>query len=129
MNVQEAYDRWSDQYDTNENATRDLEGKALRETLQGLDFHSCVELGCGTGKKTEWLATRCRTLLGVDLSTEMLAKARVKVRSPGVRFVQADITTDWDFAQDKFDLITFSLVLEHIENLEPVFRKVSSALK
>jgi 2-polyprenyl-3-methyl-5-hydroxy-6-metoxy-1,4-benzoquinol methylase len=35
---------------------------------------------------------------------------------------------DWDFASIKYDLITFSLVLEHIENLEPVFEQVSKLI-
>ncbi|MFL5740180.1 MAG: class I SAM-dependent methyltransferase [Flavisolibacter sp.] len=129
MNIQHAYDQWSEQYDTNENKTRDLEGRALRETVDKLDFQICLELGCGTGKNTEWLVSRAREIVAVDLSAEMLAKARMKVNSDAVRFVQADINEDWKFGVNKFDLITLSLLLEHIENLEPVFRKAFTALK
>ena len=57
MNVQEAYDNWADQYDSNMNKTRDLEAVALRETLAYIPFDTCLEIGCGTGKNTEWL--RC----------------------------------------------------------------------
>lgn len=38
-----------------------------------------------------------------------------------VNFIQADITNSWTFTNNKFDLITFSLVLEHIENLDSIF--------
>ena len=125
MNVQKAYDSWSDQYDSNLNKTRDMEALALRETLAGIKFDTCLEIGCGTGKNTAWLLTRAKTITAVDLSNEMLAKAKEKINSEKVNFIQADILQDWDFANIKYELTTFSLVLEHIENLEPVIEKVS----
>jgi predicted TPR repeat methyltransferase len=128
MSVQKAYDNWSQQYDTNINKTRDLEAIALRKTLAGIAFESCLEIGCGTGKNTAWLLTKAKTITAVDLSAEMLAKAKQKINSDKVNFIQADILQHWDFANTKYDLITFSLVLEHIENLEPVFNKVSKII-
>ena len=65
--------------------------------------------------------------MAVDLSEEMLAKARSKIDSDKVIFHQADINNKWSFATQKFDLVTFSLVLEHIENLEPVFKKAANS--
>jgi 2-polyprenyl-3-methyl-5-hydroxy-6-metoxy-1,4-benzoquinol methylase len=39
---------------------------------------------------------------------------------------QADINNEWSFAaKQQFDLATFSLVLEHIENLDTIFEKLS----
>ncbi len=128
MNVQKAYDSWSVQYDTNLNKTRDLEALALQETLSNIEFESCLEIGCGTGKNTAWLLTKAKTITAVDLSAEMLAKAKEKINSYKVNFIQADILQDWDFVNTKYDLTTFSLVLEHIENLEPVFEKVSKLI-
>lgn len=125
MSVKDAYNEWAEQYDTNENKTRDAEAGALRETLSGFSFECCLEIGCGTGKNTERLLKMCGSVVSVDLSDEMLARAKEKISSERVRFVQADINNDWDFASDKkFDLVTFSLVLEHIENLEKVFENL-----
>ena len=129
MTTQEAYNVWAAQYDTNNNKTRDTEAQALRETLRDISFATCLEIGCGTGKNTEWLITKADTVTAVDLSEEMLAKAKAKIRDNKVRFIQADITKSWAFASENYDLITFSLVLEHIENLEPVFEKTSALLK
>ena len=128
MNVQKAYDSWSAQYDTNLNKTRDLEALALQETLTGIEFENCLEIGCCTVKNTAWLLTKAKKITAVDLSTEMLAKAKEKINSDKVNFIQADILKDWDFVNIKYDLTTFSLVLEHIENLEPVFEKVSKLI-
>jgi ubiquinone/menaquinone biosynthesis C-methylase UbiE len=129
MDVKESYNNWADQYDTNTNKTRDLEALALKECLPNILFESCLEIGCGTGKNTAWLLTKAQDITAVDLSVEMLSKAKEKVQSDRVNFIQADINQPWTFTNRQFDLITFSLVLEHIEDLESVFRKASERIK
>ena len=128
MNVQNAYNEWAGQYDTNLNKTRDLEAAVLRAQLGKLSFHSCLEIGCGTGKNSVWLASKTVRLVAVDFSEEMLAKAKEKISLDHVQFVQADIQEPWHFAQQQFDLVSFSLVLEHIEDLTAIFKKVSDCL-
>jgi len=125
MNVRVAYNIWADQYDTNDNKTRDLEAKSLKETLNGLNFSDCLEIGCGTGKNTEWLLSKAKNILAIDLSDEMLEKAKSKIKSDKVQFIQADINNEWDFSNnEKFDMMTFSLVLEHIQDLNKIFEKL-----
>lgn len=128
MNVQQSYDAWSVQYDHNKNKTRDLEAQVLRRTLSGISFRSCLEIGCGTGKNTEWLVTQAERVTSVDLSEGMLALARNKVIAENVRFQQADITLPWSFAEAPYDLVAFSLVLEHIENLDFIFAETARVL-
>jgi ubiquinone/menaquinone biosynthesis C-methylase UbiE len=141
MDTRQAYNDWAALYDTNLNRTRDLEARSLRVTLDGLPasggstipavlpFEACLEIGCGTGKNTVWLIEKASHITAVDLSEEMLAKARSKIKTPVVDFVQADITTDWTFSNKLYDLVTFSLVLEHIADLAPIFSKVAASLK
>jgi ubiquinone/menaquinone biosynthesis C-methylase UbiE len=129
MDIKKAYNSWSEQYDTNINKTRDLEAAAIRETLQNISFANCLEIGCGTGKNTSWLITKANKITAVDLSEEMLKKAKEKVSENEIQFIQADINKEWTFTNEKFDLVTFSLVLEHIENLENIFEKAAHALK
>lgn len=126
MDTQSAYNSWAAQYDLDHNKTRDLEAYALRQTLAGQSFESCLEIGCGTGKNTQWLATIARHVTAVDFSAEMLKQAQAKVTAGHVEFHQADINQPWTFAANRqYDLITFSLVLEHIEHLDPIFRKAA----
>ena len=129
MNTEQAYNNWASQYDTNINKTRDLEAQALRNTLLAIPFESCLEIGCGTGKNTVWFIEKAKQVTSVDLSAEMLAKAKEKISCDSVQFVQADITTDWSFRNQLYDLVSFSLVLEHIEKLEHIFNQTSAALK
>jgi ubiquinone/menaquinone biosynthesis C-methylase UbiE len=128
MDVKKAYNIWAEQYDSNSNKTRDLEAISLRTTLQGFQFTNCLEIGCGTGKNTTYLLTIAKQVTAVDFSEEMLSKAKQKINTNNVQFIQADITADWAFATSEYDLITFSLVLEHIENLDAIFRKLSNVL-
>lgn len=123
--IADAYDQWASQYDTNLNKTRDLEGHALRTLLGGIQrpLGSVLEIGCGTGKNSEWLVTRAQQVLGVDFSLEMLARAQAKVPAGNISFQYADITQPWDFSNQPFDLVTFSLVLEHVEDLKFIFEQ------
>ena len=129
MNTEQAYNNWASQYDTNINKTRDLEAQALRSTLSAIPFENCLEIGCGTGKNTVWFIEKAKQATSVDFSEEMLAKAKGKIKSDKVEFVQADITTEWTFSNQLYDLVSFSLVIEHIENLEHIFSQTATALK
>jgi ubiquinone/menaquinone biosynthesis C-methylase UbiE len=125
MDINNAYNSWASQYDTNDNKTRDLEALALKKLLSGNRYKHCLELGCGTGKNTEWLLTICDLITAIDFSQGMLEIAKNKIKSDKVNFSEADITKDWTFAKDIYDLVTFSLMLEHIEDLHAVFQKLS----
>jgi len=129
MDTRQAYNSWSAQYDTNNNKTRDLEATALKSILATIHFDDCLEIGCGTGKNTAWLVTKATNITAVDLSEEMLAKAKEKINSNAVEFIQADIINEWSFIKQQYDLITFSLVLEHIQNLNHIFSEVAKVLK
>lgn len=128
MNVKESYNIWSEQYDTNENKTRDLEAISLQKTLKDFLFDNCLEAGCGTGKNTEFLITKSKKITAVDLSEKMLKKAEEKIKNDNIEFKQADITKPWNFSLNKFDLITFSLVLEHIESLDFIFQQIINTI-
>jgi ubiquinone/menaquinone biosynthesis C-methylase UbiE len=128
MNVGESYNEWAEQYDNNNNKTRDLEAVALTIALANIHFNTCLEIGCGTGKNTVWLLTKAKEIMAVDLSEEMLAKAKQKIASENVIFLQADILQSWDFVKKEFDIVIFSLVLEHIESLDFIFNEAQKSV-
>ena len=128
MTNEQAYNQWASSYNDVENKTRDAELIAKKEILKTISFSTVLELGCGTGKNTQWLLQSAKTVTAVDFSENMLSKAKEIVNSEKVIFVQADINQPWNFIQQKVDLITCSLVLEHIEHLQPIFEKASNSL-
>ena len=128
MSTRQLYDAWSTSYDSVENKTRDMEKIACEMILSAIAFDSVVELGGGTGKNTSWLAERAKRVLSVDQSKEMQNIARQKVALDNVAFRLSDINKPWDFVSGNVDLITSSLVLEHVEGLDFVFQQASQYL-
>lgn len=51
---------------------------------------SLLEVGCGTGRFTARIASRCRQVVAVDFSAESLRVARSRIASPSVHFIQGD---------------------------------------
>jgi len=86
MDIQNAYNEWSEIYDSNTNLTRDLDQQVTRETLAGQHFNAILELGCGTGKNTVFLAEIGTQVHALDFSAGMIAKAKEKVKAENVRF-------------------------------------------
>lgn len=127
MKIDESYNRWASEYDDMPNKTRDLEAKAKMSILNGR-FDHILELGCGTGKNTTWLTGLTNHLTAVDFSKEMINIAREKVKLPHINFFCKDITGSWDFVNEPCDLVTCSLILEHISDLEHLFKQVVNVL-
>ena len=129
MNNQQAYDEWAASYNDIVNLTRDTELIAKQAFLKNIPFTHLLELGCGTGKNTEWLSLTANKITAVDFSEQMLAVAKSREYHNDVNFVVADINEPWQFVHQPFDLITCSLVLEHIQFILPVFKKAAKALQ
>ncbi|WP_117882670.1 class I SAM-dependent methyltransferase [Aureibaculum luteum] len=129
MSIEKAYNIWANQYDTNKNRTRDLDQIATIETLSNYEFENVLELGCGTGKNTNWLLKKANRIIGLDFSQEMLTKAKEKIISEKVIFKKADLTENWDIDNNFADLITSSLTLEHIIDLDHIFNEANKKLK
>lgn len=129
MNIEKAYDIWADQYDTDTNLTRDLDKRATQETLSSLTFHTVIELGCGTGKNTRFLLTKAQRVLALDFSEKMLSRSRKNIADKRVTFQKTDITKSWEVPDQFADLITASLVLEHIDDLTIIFSQARLKLR
>jgi ubiquinone/menaquinone biosynthesis C-methylase UbiE len=75
-----------------------------------------LDVGSGAGQIAKHLlkyADRGAQITAVDLSCEMLRRARNRLRSSTPRFVAADLT-QLPFADETFDCVTCGYVLEHV---------------
>lgn len=127
--AQSAYAKWAESYDTNENRTRDLDAVVLREHEMDIAGRDVLEIGCGTGKNTEWLAQHASTVVGLDLSPEMLARARTRVTNPHVTFIEHDIQGTWPVANESVNAVVGNLVLEHVSNIRIIFHEAQRVLR
>ncbi|MCX5801256.1 MAG: class I SAM-dependent methyltransferase [Candidatus Eisenbacteria bacterium] len=128
MNIQDAYTNWSVTYDSDRNLTRDLSQVVTRNSLANLHCKSILEIGCGTGNNTIFLAQIAEKVRALDFSEGMIDRAKRKVQAENVTFAMADITTRWPCEDASADLVVCSLVLEHIENLSFIYSEAFRSL-
>ncbi len=88
--IVEWYDTLADGYDELYAAEQSSKFDAAMRVVSFLRFGVAVDAGCGTGLFLERLRVICDLVLGVDVSREMLAKAKVRGRDSSVSLVRAD---------------------------------------
>lgn len=74
----------------------------------------CVEVGCGPGRMTAALAERFDRVLALDVSPEMLARAREATASPNVDFRLVTGERLDSIADASADALVCYLVLQHL---------------
>ena len=126
--IQKAYNSWANTYDEMMNKTRDLDKMVVQKVLGKMGYTNVLELGCGTGKNTVFFAQKAISVIGLDFSEEMLAKAKGKISSENITFQTADLTKDWQVKDESIDLISCSLALEHIFDLDFIFEQAFKKL-
>lgn len=122
VDPREGYDRWAATY---EDTVEDAMDVALLERLD-LDWGSvrrAADLGCGTGRTGDWLATRgAGEIDGVDLSPGMLAAARARGVYASLREGEVG---DTGLESGAYDLVVSCLVDEHLADLRPLYTEAA----
>ena len=107
-------------------ANNHYHGFLLRYVPQGCE--KALEVGCGTGAFARELAKRCKGVLALDLSSEMIRVARSRSgQFENLEFELADATT-YNFPQSHFDFICSIATLHHLDQLA-LLVKLKHALK
>jgi cytosine/adenosine deaminase-related metal-dependent hydrolase/SAM-dependent methyltransferase len=124
----DGYRLWANSYDQEPNPMLSLEQRVLEPLLPALGGCDVVDLGCGTGRWLEVLRRAgARSLVGVDLSREMLELAKAKLGG-AARLWCADYT-DAALASDSADIVFCNFVLSYIDDAEQFFRLARRILR
>lgn len=127
--VERAYDRWASTYDVDKNTTRDLDASVVRRAPLDLKNRDVLELGCGTGKNTVWLAEHARHVTALDFSLAMIARAHERLPTSNVKFIRHDVRELWPLPAASVDVVVGNLILEHVHDLAPVFFEAARVLR
>lgn len=104
----------------------DLNGKILE--FSGTP-RLAVDLGCGTGELLRCLAGKAQTLVGVDYSVEMLAKAQKNCEGAGIPVdLRLGAIEHLPVADGLADLAVLSLALHHLPDPERGVRDAARIL-
>ena len=118
VDVKEGYTQWAKSYDDGFDPNLD---RRLLDNLKSIDW---TKVDAATGK---WLKDHRVTVVdGVDLSTEMMARA--KSRGIYRNLLNEDIRRT-SLSSNTYDLVTNSLSAEHLPKLEPLFQEAHRLLK
>jgi len=126
--VRGGYDRWASVYDHDGNPLQGLEEPVMRAAVGDVRGLRVLDLGCGTGRHSLWLAAAGAVVTAVDFSEGMLAEAQHKPGAEAIRFVVHDLHAPLPFAAE-FDLVVSGLMLEHLRELDGFFAEARRVLK
>jgi 2-polyprenyl-3-methyl-5-hydroxy-6-metoxy-1,4-benzoquinol methylase len=91
---------------------------------RGLDV---LDVGCGTGRHALPLAAQGARVLGLDPTPEMLAQARQKAETAGLRVdLRPGAVDDLEPTLGRFDLVLCCLVLSHVRELDAAVAKLAA---
>jgi SAM-dependent methyltransferase len=125
VDVRTGYGEWVATYEDTVQDAMDLELLATLEHVAWGQAARVADLGCGTGRTGAWLAAQgagAVAIDGVDMTPEMLDRARA--RGVFTRLVEADVRAS-GLAAGAYDLVTTSLVDEHLPDLVPLYAEAA----
>jgi len=125
LDPKEGYSLWSDSYDEPGNPIVALEEAVVHELIRSVLAGRALDAACGTGRHAAHLVQMGHEVVGVDLTPDMLARARERVpdadfRTGDLRKLPAD--------DGSFNLIVCGLALAHLPELDTPVRELARVL-
>lgn len=115
--------------------TRSVEGlrgagewHALQKLLPDFTGRRVLDLGCGFGWHCAYAAEHgAASVVGIDLSEKMLAKAREQNAAPNITYIRMPVE-EVCYPADSFDLVISSLAFHYVPSFDAVCGKVDACL-
>jgi len=117
---------WDSRYDEKELVWSAEPNLFLPPMVDRLDVGSALDLACGEGRNSIWLARRGWEVTGVDFSPVAIDKARTIAGDTTVTWVVADVTAYEP--ERKFDLVIIVYVHLDPEAMRALFHSAVNAL-
>jgi SAM-dependent methyltransferase len=124
----EAFDRFTTAGDS---YSDHIERPAIEQLIGDTNGARALDIGCGSGTYSAWLAERGAQVVGLDLSSTMISLARARANERGVELglCVADISRPLPFGEAEFDLIFTATALHYVEDLGVAFKEIAKVMK
>ncbi|XIA67929.1 class I SAM-dependent methyltransferase [Bradyrhizobium sp. TZ2] len=104
------------------------EWPAIRAMLPDVRGKRVVDLGCGFGWTSRWMREHgAASVLGLDLSENMIGRAKSNTNDSGIEYRIADLET-LELAKAGFDLAYSALTFHYIRDFDRLVRTIHRAL-
>lgn len=128
--LDQGYTTWSETYDHPTDPDPDpiqaLEGPVMRAFIDGLPDGPVLDVACGTGRHTAYIAEAGHEVVGVDANEGMLSHARQKL--PNIEFLQGDIAS-LPVEDSRYRSVTCGLAFGHLPELEAGVAELARVLQ
>ena len=105
------------------------EWPVFRSMIPDIKGAKVLDLGCGFGWLCRWAREAgAENVLGIDVSSNMLAKAQEFPKDPGITYLQADLEA-LELQSITYDVVLSSLALHYLKNLTALVSHVYERLK
>lgn len=127
--TRDGYDRWASFYDEYPNPLIAVETPEIRRLVGEVRGRQILDLGCGTGRHTSWLAEAGAQVTGLDFSAGMLEEARKKLVEHEVELLLHDLNRSLPFEDARFDGLVHCLALDHLDDPQAMLREMRRVLR
>lgn len=105
------------------------EWPALRSMVPDLAGRRVVDLGCGFGWFSRWAHEQdAASVIGVDVSTKMLDRARAETALPTIEYRCVDLD-ELELEESSCDVVFSSLTLHYVQDLDRLLAMTASAIQ
>ena len=122
LDVVDLYRVWAATYDEASRPVRAIEQPVVWSLLEEAPPGRALDAACGTGRHARRLAELGHDVVGIDLSPEMVERARALV--PSARFESGDIAM-LTLEDESVSLTVCGLALDHVPDLVPPMRELA----
>jgi len=127
LEVRDGYRLWAKNYDAVVRDKLDIELLERLGTVPWSRVSEAVDLACGTGRIGAWLRNRdVSTIDGVDLTPEMLARAKEKEIYRRLELIDMTAT---GFESETYDLATNGLAVGHLEDVATLYEEATRLVR
>jgi len=124
--TKEVYDKFGKEYQRKRIFNELVEVPCMVKTVGNIKDKKLLDIGCGAGVHIKKYLKKGARCWGIDISESMIEMARKNC--PNVDFKVGSMTK-LPYKNSSFDIVTASLSMDYIKNLEPVFKEVARVLK
>ncbi|MGY4291643.1 SAM-dependent methyltransferase [Bradyrhizobium sp. LM2.7] len=104
------------------------EWPTIQAMLPALTGKRVADLGCGFGWASRWMrAQGAVSVLGIDLSQNMIARAKADTSDPAIEYRTADLET-LELPEGAFELVYSALTFHYVADIGRLTRMIHKAL-